>query len=130
MSSANWGKIRTDKIARLRHGGAPRVLEICSGCGGLSLGLQTAGFELAAHIESDPEAAESYALNFGSGSSKDDPWSRPRDMKKSDARELVKQLGLRTSSVHRQEKCDGTQESEQLDCAAPRTRKSSACSRH
>ena len=43
------------------------------GRGGLSLGMQTAGIELAAHIEIDPEAAESYALNFANGRDLDRP---------------------------------------------------------
>jgi DNA (cytosine-5)-methyltransferase 1 len=68
------------KARRLKAGAALRVLEICSGCGGLSLGLASAGFELSAHVEIDPEAAASYALNFGGDRKLDDPWSRPRDM--------------------------------------------------
>ena len=59
MIAADALMIRQKKLARLRSGESPRALEICSGCGGLSLGLQTAGFELAAHIEIDPEAARS-----------------------------------------------------------------------
>ena len=47
------------KIARLAAGGRPRVLDLFSGCGGLSLGFQAAGFELAAAVEIDPEAAAS-----------------------------------------------------------------------
>ena len=65
MMRAEHQLIRRNKIARLDAGDAPRALEICSGCGGLSLGLKTAGFELSAHIEADAEAAASYALNFG-----------------------------------------------------------------
>ena len=90
---------RTRKIERLQAGGTPRALEICSGCGGLSLGLATAGFDLAAHIEIDPEAAESYALNFGGGKSVDDPWSVARDMERCSAEKLVRELGLGTSAV-------------------------------
>ena len=44
------------KLERLAAGASPRVLELCSGCGGLSLGLKAAGFELAAHVESSAEA--------------------------------------------------------------------------
>jgi DNA (cytosine-5)-methyltransferase 1 len=71
------------------------VLEICSGCGGLSLGLLTAGFELSAHIEIDPEAAESYAVNFGGG--RDAPWALPRDLERCSTEGLVTELGLQTS---------------------------------
>jgi DNA (cytosine-5)-methyltransferase 1 len=52
------------KIDRLRNGGAPRVLDLFAGCGGISLGFKTAGYELRAAIEMDPVAAASHALNF------------------------------------------------------------------
>lgn len=77
------------KAARLRTGAPPRVLEICSGCGGLSLGLASAGFELSAHVESDPDTAASYALNFGGKRSADDPWAIPRDMEQCSAADLT-----------------------------------------
>ncbi|WP_433762960.1 DNA cytosine methyltransferase [Brucella anthropi] len=84
------------KARRLEAGAAPRVLEICSGCGGLSLGLASAGFELSAHVEIDPEAAASYALNFGGDRKPHDPWSRPRDMVDCSADEIVSELKLGT----------------------------------
>lgn len=95
--AADSKSVRREKLARLRQGGKARTLEICSGCGGLSLGLQSAGFELSAHIEIDPEAAESYALNFGAGRELDGAWARPRDMQKSTAAKLVADLDLQTS---------------------------------
>jgi DNA (cytosine-5)-methyltransferase 1 len=52
------------KIARLQRGGLPRILDLFAGCGGLSLGLQRAGFEILAGLDSDPHAAASHALNF------------------------------------------------------------------
>lgn len=55
------------KIARLSHGGAPRVLDLFAGCGGLSLGFQAAGFEIAAAVEFDPDAAASHGANFHPG---------------------------------------------------------------
>ncbi len=99
MTRAARQLIRGNKIARLHAGAAPRALEICSGCGGLSLGLQTAGFELTAHIEIDPEAAESYAMNFGRDQSPDSEWARPRDMERCPASQLVSDLGLGTSAA-------------------------------
>jgi DNA (cytosine-5)-methyltransferase 1 len=99
MIAADTLLIRQKKLARLRSGGSPRALEICSGCGGLSLGLQTAGIELSAHIEIDPEAAESYALNFANGRDLKGPWALPRDMEKVSAAELVAELGLSTSTA-------------------------------
>ncbi|WP_375568024.1 DNA cytosine methyltransferase [Ahrensia marina] len=99
MIPADRQRIRQNKLARLRTGVAPRLLEICSGCGGLSLSLKEAGFELTAHIESDPEAAASYAMNFGQGRSPGDPWMAPRDMEKCSADQLVGDLGFETSAV-------------------------------
>ena len=55
------------KIARLRHGGTPRVLDLFAGCGGLSLGFKAAGFDIAAAVELDPEAAASHGANFHPG---------------------------------------------------------------
>jgi DNA (cytosine-5)-methyltransferase 1 len=68
------------KIARLAAGGRPRVLDLFAGCGGLSLGFQAAGFELAAAVEIDPEAAASHGLNF-----------HPRDPRHAVARDITVQ---------------------------------------
>lgn len=95
MISARAKAARQKKLERLRSGEKPRVLEICSGCGGLALGLLTAGFELSAHIEIDPEAAESYAVNFGSD--RDASWAMPRDLEDCSTEKLVAALGLPSS---------------------------------
>lgn len=55
------------KIARLRSGAKPRVLDLFSGCGGLSLGFDAAGFQISASVEFDPDAAASHAANFHPG---------------------------------------------------------------
>lgn len=52
------------KIKRLQLGGKPRVLDIFAGCGGLSLGFHSAGFEIIGSVECDSIAAESHAVNF------------------------------------------------------------------
>lgn len=52
------------KIARMKCGGKPRVLDLFAGCGGLSLGFYAAGFEITAAIEFDPLAAQSHGQNF------------------------------------------------------------------
>lgn len=96
--TADSTRVRRQKLARLQTGGKARTLEICSGCGGLSLGLLTAGFELSAHIEMDPEAAKSYAMNFRGDHPSDSGWALPRDMEKSTAAQLVTDLGLVTSA--------------------------------
>lgn len=92
-------QVRLRKIARLRDDAKPRALEICSGCGGLSLALATAGFELTGHVEIDPEAAQSYWLNFGRGKAADDPWAVARDMESCSADVLVRELGLATATA-------------------------------
>ena len=55
------------KIARLQQGGVPRVFDLFAGCGGLSLGLQRAGFAILAGLDSDPQASASHARNFHAG---------------------------------------------------------------
>ncbi|HEY4035597.1 MAG TPA: DNA cytosine methyltransferase [Ktedonobacteraceae bacterium] len=55
---------RKQKLNRIRGGGIPRVLDLFAGCGGLSLGFHTAGFEIVGSVEFDPLAAKSHALNF------------------------------------------------------------------
>jgi len=52
------------KIARLRSGQPPRFIDLFSGCGGISLGFTSAGFEPIASVELDPRAAESHGANF------------------------------------------------------------------
>ena len=85
---------RRQKAERLRTGAAPRVLEICSGCGGLALGLAYAGFALSAHVEIDPDAAASYALNFSGERSADHKWALARDMEHCPIDDLTTELGL------------------------------------
>jgi len=85
----------SSKLERMSLGHAPRVLELCSGCGGLSLGLVAAGFELAAHIELDAEANATYALNFAPAAPElREVWSRPRDMISQSMSDLAADFGL------------------------------------
>lgn len=55
------------KIERLVSGGRLRILDLFSGCGGLSLGFHRAGFQISAAVEFDPSAAASHGLNFHCG---------------------------------------------------------------
>ena len=80
-----------EKLARVRTGGEPRVLDLFSGCGGLSLGFLAAGFELAAAVENDRAAAGSYGTNFHAG---DDRHCVDRDITSVGPRQLVRELGL------------------------------------
>lgn len=41
-----------------------RALSLFSGCGGLDLGIQDAGFQIIAGVDTDPFSAESHAINF------------------------------------------------------------------
>ncbi len=87
--------IRRTKLNRILSGSSPRVLELCSGCGGLALGLQEAGFELTGHIEADAAAAANYARNFQQTKpAAAFEWARPRNMEQMNIRKLVKELCL------------------------------------
>lgn len=55
------------KMARIALGGCPRVLDLFAGCGGLSLGFHSLGFEISAAVEIDSDAAASHGWNFHSG---------------------------------------------------------------
>ena len=48
----------------MRSGKPLRVLDLFSGCGGISLGFQGAGFQIDAAVELDELAAETHARNF------------------------------------------------------------------
>jgi DNA (cytosine-5)-methyltransferase 1 len=79
------------KIARLRMGELPRVLDLFSGCGGLSLGFQAAGARLSAAVESDPDAARSHGMNFHAGAP---PHAKARDITKTSPAKLATELEL------------------------------------
>ena len=82
-------RVIQEKLSRLRTGGQPRVLDLFSGCGGLSLGFSTEGFEIAAAIENNPTAAASYGANFHA----DDPrHAKHRDISLTTPGQLVRAL--------------------------------------
>lgn len=84
-------KVIRQKIQRLIAGARPRVLDLFSGCGGISLGFQSAGFEIVAAVENDPDAARSHGLNFHHG---EDRHSIPRDITATSPAALATALGL------------------------------------
>lgn len=89
--SAPLEAIITGKIERLRRGGIPRVLDLFAGCGGLSLGFKTAGFEIAAAVEFDKAAAASHGANFHPA---DPRHAVPRDITALTPEALAGELGL------------------------------------
>jgi DNA (cytosine-5)-methyltransferase 1 len=79
------------KLLRMSSGAAPRVLDLFSGCGGLSLGFLRAGFEISASVESSAVAAASHARNFHAA---DRRHGAPLDITQVKPGELVRKLGL------------------------------------
>lgn len=65
-----------------------QAIDLFSGCGGLSLGLKGAGFQVAAAVEIDRKAQETYRLNH--------PNVRlyPEDIRKLDPAQLLLEAGL------------------------------------
>lgn len=79
------------KIARIRRGAKPRVLDLFAGCGGLSLGFEAAGFQISAAVEFDPNAALSHSLNFHEA---DPDHGQAVDITETRPEDLVDRLGL------------------------------------
>lgn len=88
-------KIFRQKLQRLRAGGRPRVLDLFSGCGGLSLGFKAAGFEIAGAVEFDANAARSHGINFHGG---DETHCKSRDITETSPSELTAALDLGEAS--------------------------------
>lgn len=84
-------RVIRQKIARVRAGGKPRVLDLFAGCGGISLGFMAAGFTVSAAVEFDPQAAASHGRNFHCG---DATHSKARDITKTKPAQLVRELNL------------------------------------
>ena len=84
------------KIKRLRGGHPPRFMDLFGGCGGITLGFATAGFELVASVESDPWAAESHGANFAAISRGKHPEAhfKARDVTKETPSSIFHDLGI------------------------------------
>lgn len=84
------------KLDRLKRGGRPRVLDLFAGCGGISLGFHSAGFEMVGAVEIDAAAARSHALNFHRNASPDlfEAHAKPRDITAIEPHELLSIYGL------------------------------------
>ena len=84
-----------DKARRIVTGHRPRVLDLFSGCGGLSLGFLKANYEITGAIEVDGKAALSHAKNFFREKKHlVELHGKPRDIVKLEPCELVKELEL------------------------------------
>lgn len=84
-------RIIRHKIARLNSGAKPKVLDLFSGCGGLSLGFHAAGYEIVAAVEFDRDAARSHGTNFHGGA---EAHCQARDITATPPAQLTKELGL------------------------------------
>jgi DNA (cytosine-5)-methyltransferase 1 len=80
------------KLSRLVRGEPPRVLDLFSGAGGISLGFQRAGFRIDGALEIDDLAALTHATNFHPDNI--ELHATPRDMTAVEPHELVSELGL------------------------------------
>ena len=82
------------KLERIRQLKNIRLLDLFSGCGGLSLGFHKIGYEIVAAVEMDKDAINSHAANFHSDHDVFKEHSKPRDIKKTNPDQLFKELGL------------------------------------
>lgn len=89
--SASPSRAIEQKCSRLRNGAPLRVLDLFSGCGGLSLGFHAAGYLISAAIEADPDAAKSHGNNFHPGSPSH---AIARDITRTTPLQLTTELGL------------------------------------
>lgn len=71
------------------------MLDLFSGCGGLSLGFHTAGFNIVGAVENDPHAARSHAMNFHSSADKlYENHALSRDITTTEPDILLEELGV------------------------------------
>ena len=92
-------EIFSSKLARINNGGQPRVLDLFAGCGGLSLGFHSAGFNIAGAIEIDADAAKSHAVNFHENLPANifSAHSRPWDITQTEPEQYAQAIGLGTT---------------------------------
>lgn len=86
-----------EKVKRIKNGGGIRLLDLFSGCGGLSLGFQRAGCEIVAGVESDNLALCSHVKNFHSSDDKHiEELSKVRDITELDPDNFLHELGIKS----------------------------------
>jgi DNA (cytosine-5)-methyltransferase 1 len=100
MTQRHFTKLPSAVVAtkhrRILEGNAPRTLDLFSGCGGLSLGFDAAGFKSIGAVEFEPDAARSHAVNFMSELSHDrfEAHASAKDITKIEPADLMKIFGL------------------------------------
>jgi DNA (cytosine-5)-methyltransferase 1 len=74
---------------------SPGVLDLFSGCGGISLGFHRAGFKVIGGVEMSAEAARTHAENFHPDAppALKDVFARPRDIRETDPHALLAEFG-------------------------------------
>lgn len=87
------------KLQQLAAGHRPRLLDLFSGCGGMTLGFHREGFEPVGGVEMDGHAALSCALNFHGDIERTSPehfeaLASPRDITATSAVQLAGELKL------------------------------------
>src|SRR5262245_55568517 len=95
MKASSWIAAKMNRLAT-ESSAHPRVLDLFSGCGGLSLGFLAAGCEIVAAVELDELAARSHALNFHKGASPEviELHAKPRDITSIDPEDLTDEFAL------------------------------------
>ncbi|MEI7645595.1 MAG: DNA (cytosine-5-)-methyltransferase, partial [Chloroflexales bacterium] len=96
INSSSTSLIWKEKLARVHSGKTPRVLDLFSGCGGISLGFQRVDFEIVGAVEFDALAAQSHALNFHNNSSESmRRHGVSRDITKTEPEVLIQELQIK-----------------------------------